>query len=915
MKHLYLALLLLPFTCYSQQNLVPNPSFEDTVSCPYSWSATGSLANWHNFNTSTSADYFNSCSNNAGIPFNFIGYQAPRGGNAYAGFVTINTFSTSFRESICARLVSPMVIGQLYEVSMYINTANSANSGSDNLDVLFFKNRDTTITTGSGSSIVPQVRFTSFGTVIDTQNWVKITDTFQADSAYTYMAVGGFYYNASTTQFQTSGSGYAYYLIDSVKVVAMTGFSVTSADTILCAKDTFTVQYDHYQTFATNNVFTVQLSNPSGSFNNPIVIGSKSSRTSGSILCTLPDTLSNSSNYRIRILSSNPADTSHNVRLYIGNPDSAAINTSVTQPVCEGKTINFSANTNVSGTIYQWNGPNSFSSTSANTLIAGANTVHNGDYIITLEFHGCIHTDTLPVIVSPLPNKPVAANNSPFCDGNMLNLTANSTTNGVDYSWTGPNSFSTTTQNPTINNAVPANSGIYIATATLNGCSRMDTTTVTVKPNPDTVTLSNNGPLCAGSTLLLNSDTSSTGASYTWSGPNSFSANTRNTTRTNTTAGMTGWYIMTVDLNGCVYKDSTYATIHPIPAGPTISHGNPLCVGETLNLAANTVSGATYTWSGPNNFSSNQQNPNRSNMQFGDTGTYKATVTINGCTSPADSVAVQLNPKPFVVILSTPMDSICNGDPVAFTAYPNNHGGTPTYSWYINNQLITTGKPFSTTALNDGDIIRCEMTENTKCSTAYTDSSNDIKMTVLPWLAPTVSITANPTTPLKENEYVTFTATPVNAGLNPDYQWKRNGNDILGATSNVWSANTLNDNDSVSVEVFSKYKCPSPTSAHSNGIRVKVLTDVDDLSAAGSMRLYPNPNNGKFVVTARCKTGDTIKLSIINAAGQVVYREDILPDSNKLHHEIDVQQLATGVYLLRMATDSGDSVLRFVVEL
>ena len=98
--------------------------------------------------------------------------------------------------------------------------------------------------------------------------------------------------------------------------------------------------------------------------------------------------------------------------------------------------------------------------------------------------------------------------------------------------------------------------------------------------------------------IFSESHIAGTGASYSWTGPGSYSATLQNTNRVNSTAGMTGWYKMLVGLNGCTYTDSTYATIHPIPAVPNISYSNPLCVGETLNLGTATVSGASYSWTG-----------------------------------------------------------------------------------------------------------------------------------------------------------------------------------------------------------------------------------------------------------------------------------------------------------------------------
>src|SRR5688572_13676065 len=42
---------------------------------------------------------------------------------------------------------------------------------------------------------------------------------------------------------------------------------------------------------------------------------------------------------------------------------------------------------------------------------------------------------------------------------------------------------------------------------------------------------------------------------------------------------------------------------------PTASNNGPICQGSTLNLSATTIPGATYQWSGPNGFTSTQQNP------------------------------------------------------------------------------------------------------------------------------------------------------------------------------------------------------------------------------------------------------------------------------------------------------------------
>src|SRR5207245_9628132 len=86
--------------------------------------------------------------------------------------------------------------------------------------------------------------------------------------------------------------------------------------------------------------------------------------------------------------------------------------------------------------------------------------------------------------------------------------------------------------------------------------------------------------------------------------------------------------------------------VNAAPAEPTASNGGPYCEGATISLSTPTVSGATYSWTGANGFTSALQNPTRSNATTVDAGTYSVTVTVNGCTSAAGSTDVGVNATP-----------------------------------------------------------------------------------------------------------------------------------------------------------------------------------------------------------------------------------------------------------------------------
>jgi hypothetical protein len=64
----------------------------------------------------------------------------------------------------------------------------------------------------------------------------------------------------------------------------------------------------------------------------------------------------------------------------------------------------------------------------------------------------------------------------------------------------------------------------------------------------------------------------------------------------------------------------------------------------TLNLTASTVAGATYSWTGPDGFTSTDQNLSITNVTAAAAGVYNVTATVAGCTSTPGTVMVTINP-------------------------------------------------------------------------------------------------------------------------------------------------------------------------------------------------------------------------------------------------------------------------------
>jgi gliding motility-associated-like protein len=383
------------------------------------------------------------------------------------------------------------------------------------------------------------------------------------------------------------------------------------------------------------------------------------------------------------------------------NPTPVTPTVGANTPLCAGSTLNLTAGA-IAGASYSWTGPNTFTSSIQNPSIAVTTTLASGTYSVIATVAGCASAKgTVAVTVNPIPVAPIAGSNSPVCQGTTLNLTAN-TIAGATYSWTDPNAFTSSVQNPSITNVPVTSDGTYSVTATVAGCTSLPgTVTATINPTPAAPTAGSNAPLCVGSTLSLTA-TAIAGASYSWTGPNTFTSSTQNPSITGTTTLASGTYSVIASVSGCAGPaGTTSVSVAPAPLAPTAGSNSAICAGQTLNLTASTIAGATYNWAGPNTFTSSVQNPSIVATTTASSGTYSVNATVSGCAGPAGIISVTVNPAP-VAPTAGSNSPLCVGTTLNLTA---SNIATASYSWTGPNtftSLIQNPSIVGTTTLASG---------------------------------------------------------------------------------------------------------------------------------------------------------------------------------------------------------------------
>ncbi|UEG49543.1 gliding motility-associated C-terminal domain-containing protein [Ferruginibacter lapsinanis] len=401
-------------------------------------------------------------------------------------------------------------------------------------------------------------------------------------------------------------------------------------------------------------------------------------------------------------------------------------------PFCENTSLSLQLSaTVVSGATYKWTGPNGFTSTSRNPVISPVTLAKAGTYTVVATVGNCSSAPaSTVVVVNPIPVISYASSDNPNCVGHTVHLSA-ADIPGAAYSWTGPNGFTSTERLPEIPNATLAASGQYTVTATVNNCTSVPYNNVHVEvyETPVITSASNNSPICAGETLSLTTP-DITGASFIWYRDipdDPWFVEEQNVTRTDIKVEDAAVYVVRAKLGYCLSAPyTTNVIINPSPVIGAVTVNGPLCKGQTINLSTANIAGATFKWTGPNGFTSTDQNPSIPNADIIHSGTYSVTATVNNCTSQSKTVLVTVTAMPVVSAVNN-NGPVCEGQPILLTT-PDITGASFTWTG-VNGFASSQQNPaINTAAAINAGIYSVKATVN-GCSSLPVTTNVTVKNT------------------------------------------------------------------------------------------------------------------------------------------------------------------------------------------
>ena len=339
---------------------------------------------------------------------------------------------------------------------------------------------------------------------------------------------------------------------------------------------------------------------------------------------------------------------------------------SQTNVLCKGSTagsVTVAGSGGTAGYTYSKDGGTTYQASGSFGSLAA------GSYNVTVkDANGCTKIQAVTITEpATVLSSSIASQTNVLCKGGTtgsVTVAGSGGTAGYTYSKDGGTTYQA---GGTLGSLVAGSYNVTVKDA--NGCTKIQAVTIT---EPATVLSSSitsqTNVLCKGGTtgsVTVAGSGGTAGYTYSKDGGTTYQASG---TFGSLVAGL--YTIRVKDANGCTINQPVSITEPTVALSVIASSNSPVCSNSTLSLAANGSGGTapyTYSWNGPNSFTSTNQSPTIVSPTAAATGNYTATVKdANNCTATT-VVSVTVYSAPAVTVNAS-INSICAGGPVSLSS-------------------------------------------------------------------------------------------------------------------------------------------------------------------------------------------------------------------------------------------------------
>ncbi|MBX7240356.1 MAG: T9SS type A sorting domain-containing protein [Bacteroidia bacterium] len=728
-----------------------------------------------------------------------------------------------------------------------------------------------------------------------------------------------------------------------------------------CAGSTISIPFTAVGSSNPVNIFSAELSNASGSFSSPVIIGTLNGTTSGTIVAQIPPNTPAGSGYRVRVTSSSPASVGldNGADITITAPNFTPTTTVNRTSICIGGSATFTNTFIGTPTPYtrQWQVStdnitySNVSGATSGTYTATFNTAGTYYYRIAVIKSGqCSgYSNAIAVTVVPDPSVTITGG-ATYCGSGATTFMANPVygvgTNTLKWQISTNNATWTNVSNatnPTYTTPTLTGTRYYraVVTSSGNGCNTgvSNVGVITVNPNPALVANPTSSTICIGGVRTLQI---SGATAYVWSPATGLNSTTGSSVTASPTTTTTYTILGTNTATGCNSTITTTVNVVPDAFISSITGNLSLCSGGSTLLTANITGGngtCNVTWQSSTNgttwttinipntttayVGTTYQTPNLTANRY-----YRARVT--GCTGIgcgasgySSSVMVAVTPDP-VITISSSATNVCNNGSVNLNATVTGGLGSCPITW----QLSTNGTTWSNTGGNSASLAVYSITStryyraiiNCNGVGCSIDTSNTLTLNVV--ANPTVTLTGGGT--YSSGSPVTLTVNVSGGSGVCTYSWftRPNAQSPFTLISGVNTA-TYSFTASATAQYRVQAFCNSCASVYSNIPTVTVTPpsryanpelQTSNSESLTAFSLYPNPASEKITLEGKGLQDGTFSILLMDMMGKTVGEWEEKTEVPDWSGEFDISLLSIGIYYYRIKQGNFEQMIKFVKE-
>ncbi len=675
----------------------------------------------------------------------------------------------------------------------------------------------------------------------------------------------------------------------------------------------------------------IELSNDGGTTYQALT-PARISATPGSWNWSIPATMQQGSNYRIRIFDPTSTVFSDTGATFTINRSPAITVPPASQTLCPGQTATFSVTATGVGQTYQWrkNFTNITGATGSTYSIASVQASDAGTYDVVVS-GSCAPPATSAgaiLAINEPPSVTTPPANDTVCQGASKTFTVSAAGTALAYQWRkdGKDISGATGASYSIFSVLPGHAGSYDVVVS-GACSPPAVSagaTLTVIPSPAISRQPRSVELCPGAPVTFGVSVTGAGLSYQWrkDGNDIVGATDSSYTIASVQLKDSGEYDVTINgtCGGSVTSDFAKLVVDQPPKILTEPVNTSVCEGQPAALSVSAGgTGISYQWR-----RRGTAIPGATSYIFtlpavtkADTGSYD--VIVSGTCQPTDTsnVAVLgISKQTAIAITTQPQSkSVCIGDKITLDVQAS--GASLRYQWRKNGQDLPgiTGSGLTIASAAASDSGSYDVVISSPCGQPVTSNKAAVA------IDRSTSIDSQPQDrTVKRGEGVTFTVGASGSGLG--YQWRKNGTDLAGATSSSYSIVSVTEADSGMYDVIVSGRCGSPITSKEALLKVEGVSEVPGLAdgarATTKLVVVPQPARGRTQLTIRPGQGSVIasdaRLLLYNLLGNIAIDLSESFERNDYERaEFDAGELPSGIYSCYLVINGQSERLGIVV--